>query len=520
MIGTTDPVRQACHVGSPASHLDVDSGKTGRDAEPGGLQPRFLAGPELDEAVRLRVGCDCPQHGLLLRRAVATCERQCIDPALCVFEIHPDRMADAECHERNVAAVGEVELKVCPAGVPGKAWFPVRAILEMDHAGLRSQVTRDEHAERAACHPVTPHVVGVTKARGPLVLVRSEIGSERRDGRSVRVESEQPEVYVGIGWRESREHEGPRREAEGASIIMEAGPRSRVPILPRKRIRLFLLKLLSRLPLSLLYLLSPLVYFITYYPLGHRKHILFDNLRQCFPEKSEDEIVALAKQNYRNFSDVLIEMLKGISMSNEEILRRVEIQNLEPLIEYAKQKRPMLLLAGHHCNWDWVLLAACLRLPFPVDAVYKPLAADMFERLLLEGRERLGSRLIAPENFIAEIIKRRGQAVAYAMVADQTPVREEEKCWAKFLNRDTAFFVGADKIARMTRAPVFFVSIRRSGRGRYQARVSELAQPPFDPEGYPVMERYVRALEAMVLEHPADWLWAYNKWKYKKPLYG
>jgi KDO2-lipid IV(A) lauroyltransferase len=105
------------------------------------------------------------------------------------------------------------------------------------------------------------------------------------------------------------------------------------------------------------------------------------------------------------------------------------------------------------------------------------------------------------------------------MVADQTPVREEEKCWATFLNRDTAFFVGADKIARMTRAPVFFVAIRRVARGRYQAQVSELARPPFDPEGYPVMERYVRALEAMVLERPEDWLWAYNKWKYKKPLY-
>jgi KDO2-lipid IV(A) lauroyltransferase len=290
--------------------------------------------------------------------------------------------------------------------------------------------------------------------------------------------------------------------------------------LPPTGSRLFLLKLLSRLPLPVLYLFSPLVYFVTYHMLGHRQHILFDNLRQCFPEKSEEEIVALTKQNFRNFSDVLIEMLKGISMSDEEIQRRVEFRNLEQIIEYAQEKKPMLVLAAHHCNWEWLLLGACVRLPFPLDVVYKPLESNLFETLMLQARERFGGNLIAPENFIGEIIKRRGQAVGFVMNADQTPLREEEKYWAKFLGRDTAFFVGADKIARMTRAPVFFVAIRRIARGRYEAEVLELARPPFDPEDHSVVERYVRALEAMVLEHPADWLWVYNKWKYKKPLYG
>jgi KDO2-lipid IV(A) lauroyltransferase len=254
--------------------------------------------------------------------------------------------------------------------------------------------------------------------------------------------------------------------------------------------------------------------------LGHRKHILFDNLRQCFPEKSEQEIVALAKRNFRNFSDVLIEMLKGISMSDEEILRRVALQNVELLIEHAKQKQPMVILTAHQCNWEWLLLAACLRLPFPLDVVYKPLENDLFEGLMLRARARFGGNLIAPEKFIAAIIQRRGEAVGLVMNADQTPLKEEEKLWAKFLGRDTAFFIGSDKIARMTRAPVFFVAMRRLARGHYEAHVSELARPPFERGGYPVVERYVLALEGLVMESPEDWLWVYNKWKYKKPLYG
>jgi KDO2-lipid IV(A) lauroyltransferase len=301
---------------------------------------------------------------------------------------------------------------------------------------------------------------------------------------------------------------------------MAPGPRSAaVANEPVPRTRLFLLKLLSRLPLPILYLFSPLVYVVTYYLLGHRKHILFDNLRQCFPEKSEAEIVALAKRNFRNFSDVLIEVLKGISMSDAEFLRRVEFRNLELLTDYARERKPMVLLAAHHCNWEWLLLGACLRVPFPLDVVYKPLDNDLFEALMLHARERFGGNLIAPENFIAEIIKRRGQAVGFVMNADQTPLREEEKYWSRFMNRDTAFFLGADKIARMTRAPVFFVAMRRVARGRYEAEVSELARPPFE-SGHAVVERYVRALEELVRQSPEDWLWIYNKWKYKKPLYG
>jgi len=33
------------------------------------------------------------------------------------------------------------------------------------------------------------------------------------------------------------------------------------------------------------------------------------------------------------------------------------------------------------------------------------------------------------------------------------------------------------------------------------------------------METYVRAVEQQVLAAPADWVWMYKRWKYRKPLY-
>ena len=66
----------------------------------------------------------------------------------------------------------------------------------------------------------------------------------------------------------------------------------------------------------------------------------------------------------------------------------------------------------------------------------------------------------------------QGRARAIAMVADQEPTTSEHKHWMRFLNRDTAFYMGAEEIARVTKYPVFFVGMRRTARGFYEIDAS------------------------------------------------
>ncbi len=106
MFDGTLPKGHACDPGSLRAHLDVDFGQTGGDPKPGSLEPRFLAGPELDKAAGAQPGIECLQHRALPRRPVATGERQRIDRAIAVLEVHSDRMTDAEGDERDTATVG------------------------------------------------------------------------------------------------------------------------------------------------------------------------------------------------------------------------------------------------------------------------------------------------------------------------------------------------------------------------------------------------------------------------------
>ena len=106
-----------------------------------------------------------------------------------------------------------------------------------------------------------------------------------------------------------------------------------------------------------------------------------------------------------------------------------------------------------------------------------------------------------------------------ALVADQVPRPDEEQYWSVLLGRETAFFTGPEKLARLLKAPLVFAHMQRVRRGYYRVRFDVLTRPPYPgPEG-DLMERYIRALEAQIRAAPQDWVWVYKRWKYRKSVY-
>lgn len=282
---------------------------------------------------------------------------------------------------------------------------------------------------------------------------------------------------------------------------------------------MWLLRFLSRWPLPALYALTDCIYFLLYHIWGFRKSLSRENVARSFPERTPEQIEAITRRSYRNACDLIAEVLKGASITPADLRARVRIVNGEVLAPWIAAQRPVVLLASHHCNWEWLLQAACLELGISVDAVYKPLRVASVDRFMRDSRSRFGGNPIPVKDFLIEVLKRRQGARIVALVADQTPLASEEKHWTRFLNQDTAFFVGADKIARLLKAPVFFVGLQRTGRGHYEAVLQSLGEPPYGRDGAEIIERYARVAEAHIAAHPDDWLWMYRKWKYRKPLY-
>ncbi|GAB4335492.1 MAG: lysophospholipid acyltransferase family protein [Flammeovirgaceae bacterium] len=265
-----------------------------------------------------------------------------------------------------------------------------------------------------------------------------------------------------------------------------------------------------------LYFFSDIIAFVVSQVIRYRRKVIYNNLKIAFPDKSEKELKEIMQKFYQNFADIVVESLKSISITEEEMRKRVSAKGVEIMENYYAQKKSIIALASHQANWEWLLLGGCLQLSSPIDAVYKPLANKLFDDLMLKIRSKFGGRPIAMKQIFREIIRRKGEIRTFALVSDQSPASWEAKIWKPFFGKETPFFVGPQKIAQATQYPVVFAGIRRLKRGYYEIEFSPLAEPPYSSDGWEVIEKFSQKTEQYIRENPSEWLWSHKRWKHKK----
>jgi len=278
-------------------------------------------------------------------------------------------------------------------------------------------------------------------------------------------------------------------------------------------------RLLARIPFRVLYACATLLGWLSVHVYPYREHVVRENLVKAFPDYDEAQLRGVIRDYYHSFAQMLVEIVKAAGLPPDEIRRRVRIVNLELARDFLEQGQSVLLVAAHQCNWEWMLLALSLELGYPLDAAYKPLVDGWAEREMKKLRTRFGSRLVPAKDLLADIIKRRSVVRAVAMVADQEPTTSEHKHWTRFLNRDTAFYMGPEEIARVTRFPAFFIAFKRTARGYYEMRLTPLTHPGEALAPGALTERYARLVETQIRAAPPDWPWSHKRWKLKRSVY-
>jgi KDO2-lipid IV(A) lauroyltransferase len=210
------------------------------------------------------------------------------------------------------------------------------------------------------------------------------------------------------------------------------------------------------------------------------------------------------------------ELLAATRMDRQQLLSRVQIRNLQLPREWLARGRPVLLLASHQSNWDWGMYALAAALQFPVDVAYKPMKSRSADRVLCAMRQRWGVNLVPAKDLLSDLLQRRREVRAIAMLADQSPRTSEHQRWLKFMGRDTAFYAGPEQMARATRYDAIYVSMRRVRRGHYVAECLPLAEGQSMLEPGEFTERYARRVEADLVAAPSEWTWGHRRWKHAR----
>ncbi len=278
---------------------------------------------------------------------------------------------------------------------------------------------------------------------------------------------------------------------------------------------MFFIRLISRLPWAVLHLISDFLFLLTYYLIGYRKNVVLHNLKLAFPEKNANEHRAIAKEFYRHLCDIIIEIIKTLTISPEDFQRHIRVENPELLGQYLDKGQSCIVMAGHVSHWEWTPPALQLLFPsYSFCPVYKTLSNSFSDRLVLQIRSRFGVVPITKENTLREVVRRKKSSNTFVigLVADQSPAGHELDFQTTFFNLPTYFYTGGDKLARQTGFPVLYSEIERIARSQYVLRL-QLIEPK---QGYPneIIELYARLLEQSIRRHPAHWLWSHKRWKF------
>lgn len=275
-----------------------------------------------------------------------------------------------------------------------------------------------------------------------------------------------------------------------------------------------LLYLISLLPFWILYLISDFLYFILYYLTGYRRKVVFNNLRNSFPEKSIDELKSIEKRYYHYLADLIVESVKSFTISSEEIRKRFVFKNLSAISSNLDAGRSVIAVSGHYGNWEWASIAIAQQLKEDVLIVYKPLSNKRFEKLINSTRSKFGAIMVPMKNTLRKLTEYKSKPYVLALVGDQTPPREESNYFTGFLNQPTAVFLGVEKIAVRYNNPVIYFNINRIKRGYYECTIELIVDKPKSTKEFEITSIHTKELEKNILVAPEFWLWSHKRWKF------
>lgn len=268
------------------------------------------------------------------------------------------------------------------------------------------------------------------------------------------------------------------------------------------------------------YVVENLLYFLLCYVLRYRRKVVRRNLRNSFPEKSERELAEICRRFYRTLAELFVDTINMAHMSADKARTVLTVKGLEEH-RAAVKGRDWIALTAHYGCWEYCSYWGLYEPSQMLVAVYHPLRSVVMERFYQRLRNYENSTTVAMKECLRFYLRNRetgidGKNLVMGLIADQNPPRRPDSHWFRFLNQDTIFFDGGEKLALRCHLPVYFVRMERLQRGRYQMSFELLYDGEEEVTPNEITERYVRRLEAVIVERPELWIWSHRRWKHKR----
>lgn len=281
-----------------------------------------------------------------------------------------------------------------------------------------------------------------------------------------------------------------------------------------------ILKCLAILPLSLLYGLSWGLYFLARHVIRYRVKMVRKNLRNSFPEADEATLRGYERDFYRNFADYIVETIKLLHISDEEMRRRFKFNNLAAIYRHLDAGKSVVCYYAHFFNWEWgssfpLDAPEMVRKGIDLNQIYRPLSNKHFDALMLRLRSRFGAKSLAKSLALRTFLQERrdGKLSVTGFMSDQKPSHGDAVHVVEFLNQPTRMITGTEQLARRLGLAVVYWDMRKTARGHYEVDIIDICDDASQLPEYQLTDTYAKLLERTIRRQPGIWLWSHNRWK-------
>lgn len=265
---------------------------------------------------------------------------------------------------------------------------------------------------------------------------------------------------------------------------------------------------LSRLPWAVQRGLARALGWFIYHVVPIRRHVVLVNLRLCFPEKSESEIRALARQHYHSLALGVFETCAAW-WSTSEGLPKFHVVGAEHLDAAIARGQGVILLTAHFTTLE--LCARMMNERFPLAVLYRDPNNPVIAAEMRAQRERHVKAAVHFDDLKGLIrTLRSGHAIWYA--PDQGK-RTKLTEILPFFGVPAITNTATSKLAEMTGAAVVPYFARREANHVYSLTLL----PPL--ERFPTADsaadavRINRLIEEHVRLAPEQYFWVHKRFK-------
>ncbi|HEX5473792.1 MAG TPA: lysophospholipid acyltransferase family protein [Vicinamibacterales bacterium] len=281
-----------------------------------------------------------------------------------------------------------------------------------------------------------------------------------------------------------------------------------------------------RLPRRVSYAIGHVGSWIGWRRMDEANAAIADNLRAIFPDEPEAVLRRRALDVYRSYTRDAIDFLRAIDADARDarVMFDLSDENRARAMALHALGRGIILVTGHHGNWEAgsLLMTRLLGLPLTVVAMRE--SSDTVNRIRREIRDRVGVQTIEVRQSLDTPLQIRAalaQNRYVAMLVDRHVGRD--RVAVQLLGRRTWFLRAPFLMAALTGAPVVPCFIQRMGPGRFKARLGQEVMIPADAPRDAWMAsaaQFVAAqLEAEIRARPECWYHFYRYWDAQRDEY-